>query len=120
MHSTPDNIPGVDEVTHTLRPSSSPQSFFIPAPSDSIGKDSGEDYEMIGDIRALEVDDTGRIFILDAPRRSEFIAIHVYDFTGQHITSFGEYGEGPGQLRYADELDVTRDGTLVAIFGRTG
>ncbi len=64
MHPTPDNIPGVDEVTHTLRPSSSPQSLFIPAPSDSIGKDSGEDYEMIGEIRALEVDDTGRIFIL--------------------------------------------------------
>lgn len=94
LHPTPANILGVSEATYTLQPSSSSQPFLIPTPSDSIGKDSGEDYEMIGDIRALEVDDTGRIFILDAPLRSEFVAIHVYDYAGQHITSFGEYGEG--------------------------
>ncbi len=58
--------------------------------------------------KSLEADAKGRIFVLD--RRSQ--DIRVFGADGKLVRVIGRKGSGPGELRDAEGLLFTRDGTL--------
>lgn len=73
-----------------------------------IGTADEEGPEMFGNVAALEVDDLGRIFVLDG-QASE---VRVFDASGEHVRTFGRQGGGPGELYRPAGLFWGRDGNL--------
>lgn len=61
---------------------------------DRIGRLQGEGPDALGEIRAVEVDGQGRVYVLDSRARE----IRVFDSGGRYLRSLGRPGEGPGEL----------------------
>lgn len=60
-----------------------------------IGSAAGEDEATaFGFVRAVEVDDLGRVYALD----SEAAVVRVFDRDGEHLRDIGGPGPGPGEL----------------------
>jgi len=51
----------------------------------------------IGRISGIAIDDSERVYISESTQGHA--AIHVFDTDGSYLTSFGGYGEGPGEFR---------------------
>lgn len=68
-----------------------PDILFVATPDLTI---SGEDPGLLFTPSGLQVDDSGRILILDCMMKR----IMVFDPDGRFVSAFGESGEGPGQL----------------------
>jgi len=88
------------------------------------GAASREPYSLAA-VRSLAVDDTGTIFVLD----EKDIVIKVFDKSGKYLKSFGQKGQGPGDLNSPSRITfdrtkrllVVRNGPLgLSIFGRDG
>jgi hypothetical protein len=87
----------------------------LPAPSDSalapdlhIGKVEGEPHEIFGDVRGVEADSGGDIYILDA-QSSE---VRVYDANGQYLRTLTRNGGGPSEITESNGMVFGSDGTL--------
>ena len=70
-----------------------------PAPSGGIGLNrelviSSSEGLLIGSIAGVTADDDGRIYIADSDKSG----IHVFDEQGEHITTVGRSGKGPGEF----------------------
>lgn len=50
--------------------------------------------EMFGEVRGLQLDALGRIYVLDAQAKE----VRVFDAQGKHVRSFGRQGGGPGEF----------------------
>lgn len=72
------------------------------------GADSGT--AMFGDIRAIGIDTTGRIFIAEAFDNH----IRVFNAGGQFLRVLGRYGRGPGEFTGLRGLHVTSSGEVTA------
>jgi hypothetical protein len=59
-----------------------------------IGSADGDGPDVFGHVAALDVDGSGRIYVLDQQAGQ----VRVFDATGRHVTSFGRPGSGPGEL----------------------
>lgn len=59
-----------------------------------IGSAEGEGPDVFGNVAALDVDASGRIYVLDQQAGQ----VRVFDQTGSHVGSFGRPGAGPGEL----------------------
>ena len=91
----------------------------------AIGGAASREHYSLGDVRSLAVDDTGTIFVLD----EKDIVIKAFDKSGKYLKSFGQKGQGPGDLNNpsqitfdrAKRLLIVRNGWLgLSIFGRDG
>jgi hypothetical protein len=65
-----------------------------------IGGLAAEGPDLFGDVVALELDDDGRIWILEREARE----VRVFGPDGEHIRSFGRRGGGPGE--FADPVGM--------------
>lgn len=73
-----------------------------------IGTDSGEGPASFSQIGALEVDQTGRLYVLD----SEGQDIRVFDSTGAWVRTIGRKGGGPGEFEQAMGMSWDSAGRL--------
>jgi hypothetical protein len=73
-----------------------------------IGVLEGEPWEMFGDVRGIDADADGNIYVLDFQTRD----IRVFDPQGSYLHTLGGPGEGPGELSAANGLAFDADGTL--------
>lgn len=73
-----------------------------------LGAVEAESPELFGRIAALEVDDAGRIYVLDA----DAAEVRVFGPDGTHLRSFGRRGQGPGELEQPLALAVDTGGRV--------
>lgn len=71
----------------------------------TIGRATGDERYLFGDVRDLAVDEMGRIWVLDNQNRE----LRVFSPDGSHVRTFGGTGEGPGEFR--DPNGLARDPT---------
>jgi hypothetical protein len=76
-----------------------------------IGEADGDDAHVFGAISGLEVDESGRIYVLD--RQANELRIFAPD--GTHIRSVGRSGEGPGEFANANGLVWLTPDTLLVV-----
>lgn len=72
----------------------------------SIGEAEGREEYMFSQVRDIEVDETGRIYVLDTKE----VNMKVFDQGGNYIRTIGRKGQGPGELQipvdiYIDDKD---------------
>ena len=68
-------------------------------------------------VQALETDDLGRLHVLDKLSAT----VHIFDpATGAYISSYGEYGDGPGQLSVPTDVMILPTNTATVNAGAGG
>lgn len=73
-----------------------------------LGSASEDGPELFGEIRDVELDRDGLLYVLDA-QASE---IRVFGTDGIHVRTFGGPGEGPGELNSPSGMTLDSDGIL--------
>lgn len=73
-----------------------------------LGSLESEGPEMFGEVRSVELDEAGRVWVLEGQAQE----IRVFDATGDHVRTVGREGGGPGELSRAVRLDRAPDGNM--------
>lgn len=73
-----------------------------------IGTLEGAGPDLFGEVKGIEADDAGRIYVLESQAQE----IRVFGPDGAHLYTFGGKGEGPGELARAFGLGRAPDGRL--------
>jgi len=73
-----------------------------------LGSVEGDGLDVFGEVHALEVDELGRIYVLDALAHE----IRVFEADGTSIRAVGNRGSGPGELLQPAALTWGPDGNL--------
>lgn len=80
------------------------------------------EWQVLGTVRAAGFDESGNLYFLDAPAR-----VVVVDSGGNFLREIGRPGEGPGEFRRPEQLNVLPSGRIVVtdpfvfqIFGADG
>lgn len=73
-----------------------------------IGGVEGDGPEVFGRIRGLEVDERGRIWVLDGQAQE----LRVFDASGEHVRTVGRQGGGPGEFARAVRVDRGPQGRM--------
>jgi len=81
-------------------PPGSPKSLVL-TEGLCIGEEETEDF-IFSEIRTIEVDDEGNIFVLD----SKEVCVKVFDKNGKHIRTFGKKGQGPGEMQFPGRMHL--------------
>ncbi|MBE0564905.1 MAG: hypothetical protein IH621_03040 [Krumholzibacteria bacterium] len=77
----------------------------------------GENDEVFfGNVGAVQTDPEGNVLLLDA----QLSEVHVYSRTGEHLSTLGREGDGPGEVRRPGDMFVRPDGTVAMIQGFPG
>lgn len=76
-----------------------------------IGRVEGAGPDVFGSITDLEVDEEGRVFVLDAHANE----IQVFDAAGSFLTRFGRRGAGPGEFRNPAGLTRTPGANIMVV-----
>ncbi|HUF26436.1 MAG TPA: 6-bladed beta-propeller [Gemmatimonadaceae bacterium] len=84
-------------------PAAEPLAFDL-----RIGTLDGDPNETFGDVRSIEADDDGTIYVLDH-QASE---VRVFDADGRFLRTLTRKGQGPGELAAANGMILARDRTL--------
>ena len=84
--------------------------------------DAAAEWQVLGTVPAAGFDEAGNLYFLDAPAR-----VVVVDAGGNLLGEIGRPGEGPGEFRRPEQLDVLPSGRIVVtdpfvfhIFGADG
>ncbi|MDE2979978.1 MAG: hypothetical protein OXU74_02175, partial [Gemmatimonadota bacterium] len=84
--------------------------------------DAAAEWQVLGTVPAAGFDEAGNLYFLDAPAR-----VVVVDPDGNLLGEIGRPGEGPGEFRRPEQLDVLASGRVVVtdsfifqIFGAAG
>jgi len=75
----------------------------------TIGEAEGREEYMFSQIRSMAVDDTERIYVLDAGESH----VKVFDQKGTYIRSIGKRGQGPGEFITPLSISITGQNDLV-------
>lgn len=86
------------------------------APILSIGELSGPRELLFGRIASVSRDPAGNFIVADG----QAFEVRVFDPQGQHVLSFGQEGEGPGDFQSLDAAWPLEDGSLLAVDDRRG
>ncbi len=90
-----------------------------------IGSLEGSGADLFGRISALEVDESGRIYVLE----SQAHELRVFDASGRHVRTVGREGSGPGEFRSPAGMAWSPEGNLwivdpenirISVFDTTG
>lgn len=84
-------------------------SMLSSVPYSQIGKEYGEEYEVFGFIKEIQIDQKERIYLLDERQQ----IIQVYSKNGEYLTTLGSRGKGPGEFERASSMDLFNDQLLV-------
>ncbi len=79
-----------------------------------IGVEEEPECKMLGSIRDVAIDGTGRIFVLDPLHH----AVRVFGADGECLSRLGREGAGPGEFRYPESIVITRDARLHVLDSR--
>lgn len=74
-----------------------------------IGEEMGDSTSMFWSIASADIDDQGRIFVLDNIECS----VRAYDLQGNYLQHVTRRGPGPGELLYPRSLTVMNDGGIL-------
>ncbi|MCD4775392.1 MAG: 6-bladed beta-propeller [Candidatus Aegiribacteria sp.] len=98
-----DSPPTVDyQITHSV---DTLQVVF------EIGEEIGDSTNTFWSIVGVDIDDQGRIFVVDEIDAS----VKAYDLQGNYIQQVTRRGNGPGELQHPQGLCIMPDGRLVII-----
>ena len=75
----------------------------------TIGEGEAEDQRMFHDIRTLDVDQEGNIYVLDEGAAD----IKVFNQSGEHLRTIGRQGQGPGEFAFPISVLVTPQAELL-------
>ncbi len=75
-----------------------------------IGDEAAGDTMLLGRITQVSADSEGQVYVVEFP----FNGIHVFSAIGDHITSIGRSGAGPGEFQNAPQIHVGPSDTLYA------
>ncbi|MYJ56607.1 MAG: 6-bladed beta-propeller, partial [Rhodothermaceae bacterium] len=75
-----------------------------------IGDEAAGDTMLLGGVIQVSADSEGKVYIVE----SSFSGIHVFSAVGDHITSIGRSGAGPGEFQNPPQIYVGRNDTLYA------
>ena len=75
----------------------------------TIGEASGSKEQMFSEIRGLEADDGGRIYVLDTLEAH----IKVFDKNGIYVKTIGREGQGPGEIGAPRSVFITSQNEVV-------
>ncbi|HEX6589985.1 MAG TPA: 6-bladed beta-propeller [Longimicrobiales bacterium] len=67
-----------------------------------IGAIEGDGPDVFGDVRDIEVDALGRVWVLDAQQKR----VEVFERDGRHVRTVGRPGSGPGEFEYPIGLEL--------------
>ena len=90
-----------------------------------IGEAMSEGPDLFGAVFSFDVDQWGRIFVLDHQAQE----VRIFDSEGNFVRTVGRKGEGPGEFTQAGSVDLARNGEIwvmgmsrghVSIFDTTG
>ncbi len=97
--------------------SSSPSQGTITATLTEQWRAGGEDDDIFfGNIAASRVDAAGNVLLLD----SQLSHVLVISPTGELVTTIGQEGDGPGEIRGAGDMILAADGTVYILQGFPG
>lgn len=82
---------------------------MVLVPEVTIGVMDGEKPYVFGAVAALDVDSAGRLFVLDRLEPE----VRVFSAEGEHLFSFGQEGEGPGEFLVPNHLRVLPGGDVL-------
>lgn len=83
----------------------------------ALGGFEAVDWDAFGEVGGIGFDDAGQLYILDA----QAAKVHVVGTDGTLVRSFGERGEGPGELNSPQSMAVFPDGSVAVYdFGKFG
>jgi len=97
------NSPGVDRDNQIAVQCDTLQVNF------QLGEEIGDSTNMFWSIASADIDDQGRIFVLDNIDAS----VRAYDLQGNYLQQVTRRGPGPGELLWPRALTVMPDGRLV-------
>ena len=66
-----------------------------------IGDEEGEEF-IFSQTRSVQVDEEENIYVLDLKE----VCVKVFDKNGKHLRTFGERGQGPGELQYPSRMHL--------------
>ncbi len=75
-----------------------------------IADEAAGDTMLFGAVTQVSVDSEGQVYVVESP----FNGIHVFSAIGDHITSIGRLGAGPGEFQNAPQIHVGPSDTLYA------
>jgi hypothetical protein len=79
----------------------------------TVGREEGEDWEILSGVRAAAFDARDNLYLLDANN----FRVLVFDPKGKFIRKIAGHGEGPGELMVPTGMTVMTDGTIVVSDG---
>ena len=79
----------------------------------TVGREEGEDWEILSGVRAVAFDARDNLYLLDANN----YRVLVFDGKGKFIRKISGHGEGPGELMTPTGMTVMTDGTIVVSDG---
>jgi len=85
-------------------------------PEFALGEAEGPEALVFGSISSLEVDDDGRLYVLDRQANE----LRIFEADGRHGRTVGRSGEGPGEYAAANGLLWLDPDTLVVVDQRGG
>ena len=108
--------PTTNEVPH-IRNGSEPAKGSHTVRLEEVWRAGHEDDDMVfGSVVAATQDRAGNVYLLDA----QLSQVQVYNASGEHLKTLSREGEGPGEIRRADDLLFMPDSTLGAVHFMTG
>jgi hypothetical protein len=106
---TMDTLPSGQILIHnTARPILSADAAWRVVEELRIGTMDGEGPDLLGDVRWLEADALGRIWILEG----QALEIRVFNADGSFVRTIGREGGGPGEFTYPLQVQVGPDGNM--------
>lgn len=95
---------GVSVVYNPKNPAPPPGSPTKLILSEDLCIGYGEDIDdfVFSEIRTIEVDDEGNIYVLD----SKEVCVKVFNKSGNHIKTFGKKGQGPGEMQFPGRMHL--------------
>ncbi len=107
---TENGIPVVYNPKEPVNIKGSPTQLIL-RPDLLIGEEAGDEKYMFSELRSVQVDDQGNIYVLDW----KDIKIKVFDAQGKYLRAFGKKGQGPGEIQMPSRMVMTRTGKLVLL-----
>jgi hypothetical protein len=109
---TIEKINGVSVVSNPAEPIYEGAVMSLKDPL-RIGVASGKEEYMLQEIGALEVDDTGRMYISDWKESH----VKIFDQNGAYLKTLGRKGQGPGEFERINRLQIVNHNNLVIFDG---
>jgi hypothetical protein len=101
-----DTLPnGAERLSYAALPAPAGEPAAIEL---SIGAMEGEAHEIFGDVRSIEADAQGNIYVFD----TQATEVRVFDPEGQYLRTLTRKGGGPGEVMEANGMVLDRTGTL--------